>query len=253
MTAGDGRPGEGSVAAPSAEGLAPVVESLLFVAGEPVSLRRLAAILEAPPRVVKAAVELLEQRYNHAHRGVRLFAVAGGYQFRTVPEHAQWVQRLLGQRRARFGRAAMETLAIVAYRQPVTRAEIEAIRGVDAEHAIGALLGRGLIKVAGRREGPGRPLAYATTPEFLAVFGLHDLSELPALEERPEGTERTDDGERPPDGAEGRTAAESAELRGSDLPPKGGGADPGGPGSGGRPGGDDPRGQGGSDPPTGDG
>jgi segregation and condensation protein B len=115
---------------------------------------------------VKAAIARITEVYAQNGRGIRLVAVSGGFQFRTAPENATWVRALLRERPARLGRAAMETLAIVAYKQPATRADVEAIRGVDADSALNTLLQKRLIKIAGRKEAAGRPLMYATTPEF---------------------------------------------------------------------------------------
>ncbi len=164
--------------------LAPILESLLFASGAPVSLRKLVEVLDGPTVAqVRAALELLRQEYAPGKRGIHLVEVAGGYQFRTARENAVWVQALLQEKPQRLGRATLETLAIVAYKQPVTKAEIESIRGVDCDAALNTLLARRLVKIAGRKETIGRPLLYATTPEFLETFGLKDLNDLPALQE----------------------------------------------------------------------
>src|SRR5262245_58676526 len=114
---------------------------------------------------------------------MRLVEVAGGYQFRTAPEHAEWVRRLFQQKPWRLTRPTLETLAIIAYKQPITRAEIEAIRGVDVDSVLASLLSRKLIRIVGRKDVIGRPLLYGTTRQFLEVFGLRDLNGLPALGE----------------------------------------------------------------------
>lgn len=164
--------------------LAYILESVLFAAGEPLPLRRLAEVLDgATLRQIEEALRLLQEEYRPGVRGIHLVEVAGGYQFRTARENAAWVQALFNTKPSRLGRATLETLAIIAYKQPVTKAEIEAIRGVDVDGPLQTLLQRGLIRVAGRRETVGRPLLYATTPEFLETFGLKDLTELPALPE----------------------------------------------------------------------
>ena len=161
-----------------------VVEGLLFASGEPLSLLRLAEIIGGATRAdIRAALAALETRLVADGRGIRLVAVAGGYQLRTAPEHAEWVRRLFQQKPWRLTRATLETLAIVAYRQPITRAEIEAIRGVDADSVIGSLLSRKLVKIVGRKDVIGRPLLYGTTRQFLEVFGLKDLAGLPVLAE----------------------------------------------------------------------
>jgi segregation and condensation protein B len=220
---------EAAAAAPSApvrERLDGIIESVLFAAGAPLPLRRLVDVLDGPSaKDVKAAVERLMSEYNRPERGIHLSAVAGGFQFRSAPAYADWVRTLLRERPARLGRAALETLAIIAYKQPATRAEIEAVRGVDADSAITSLLAKRLIRIAGRKEAVGRPLMYATTPEFLEVFGLNDLSELPVLKEigpvqEPEDEVASDDAD------EWRAAAEDPQPRGSELAAGGGGDDP---------------------------
>jgi len=215
-----------------------IIESVLFAAGAPVGLQRLTEVLNGPPpREVKRAIESLTAHYDTHERGIRLMAVAGGYQFRTAPENNEWVRALLRERPVRLGRAALETLAVIAYKQPVTRAEIEAVRGVDADSSVSSLLSKRLIKIAGRKETVGRPLVYATTPEFLEVFGLKDLKDLPALKEigpAPENDDdaATDDFDQP------GTLAEAPEPGGDQLAPESGEPDPGGEGASERPSGD---------------
>ena len=125
---------------------------------------------------------------RNSSNSVRLVEVAGGYQFRTAKANADWVKKFLGGRPARIGRATLETLAIIAYRQPITRAEIEAIRGVDVDGVINTLLDRSLIRAVARKDVPGRPFLYGTTPEFLQLFNLKDLTHLPTLKEMEEIT-----------------------------------------------------------------
>jgi segregation and condensation protein B len=212
-----------------------IVESLLFAAGTPLSLKRMAQVLDGPTaKELKAAIERLSVEYNRPGRGVQLQAVAGGFQFRSAPANAEWVRALLRERPARLGRAALETLAVVAYKQPATRAEIEAVRGVDCDSALTSLLAKRLIKIAGRKEAIGRPLMYATTSEFLEAFGLNDLTQLPALKEIGPVQEPEDEGAID-DGDDWRAAAEDSEPSRSELAADGGGADPGGPGDGERP------------------
>lgn len=170
------------------ERLVSILESVLFAAGAPVTIKRLIEILGGPRRgpskdEVAAAMARLAEEYAPGQRGIQLVEVSGGYQLRTARENAEWVRAIFRERPSRLGRAAMETLAIIAYRQPATRAEIEAVRGVDADAAINTLLSRRLVKIAGRMEAIGRPLLYATTAEFLETFGLKDLAELPSLRE----------------------------------------------------------------------
>ncbi len=161
-----------------------ILESLLLAAGAPIPVRRMCDALRSGPKAkeVRAALKRLMQRYS-GDCGIHLVEVSGGYQFRTAPANADYVRHLLREKPARLGRAALETLSIVAYKQPATRGEIEAIRGVDADSAINSLLAKKLIKIDGRKETVGRPLLYSTTPEFLEVFGLKDLKELPTLKE----------------------------------------------------------------------
>jgi len=162
--------------------LGAVLEGMLFAAGAPVALARLAEAVDGADRgEVRRALRALAERFEADGRGLRLVEVAGGFQLRTLPEHAHYVRRLLGGRPPRLSRAMLETLAIIAYRQPCTRPEIEAIRGVDVDAVVSTLLERRMIRLLGRKEAPGRPLLYGTTREFLEVFGLPDLDALPPL------------------------------------------------------------------------
>ncbi|MFQ6100968.1 MAG: SMC-Scp complex subunit ScpB [Anaerolineae bacterium] len=166
--------------------LAGRVESLLFVADAPVSVGRLAEALEATAGQVERALTDLEAAY--AGRGLRLQRVNNRVQLITAPQAAPFVERFLGlEARTRLSRAALETLAIVAYRQPITRPEIEAIRGVNSDSVLRTLLGLGLIEEVGRAVTVGRPILYGTTFEFLQHFGLRNLEELPSLGELPAG------------------------------------------------------------------
>ncbi|HEY7559285.1 MAG TPA: SMC-Scp complex subunit ScpB [Candidatus Binatia bacterium] len=161
-----------------------IVESLLFVAEEPLTLHRLAEVIDgADKNEIAAALGQVRIDLETNRRGVRLVEVAGGYQLRTPKENADWVKKFLGGRPARMGRATLETLAIIAYRQPVTKAEIEAIRGVDVDGVVNTLMERNLIRPVGRKDVPGRPFLFGTTAEFLQLFNLKDLSELPTLKE----------------------------------------------------------------------
>lgn len=223
--------GDGASAGPDGRRrLDGIIESVLFAAGGPVPLRRMVEVLNGPShKEVKAAVERLCEEYSRAARGIQLVPVAGGYQFRTAAENGEWVRAFLREKPPRLGRAALETLAVIAYRQPVTRAEIEAIRGVDADSALNSLLSKRLIKISGRKETVGRPLLYATTPEFLEVLGLKDLSELPALREIGPVAETDDDAAiEDAEGAGGGEVAEDLEPGRDQLAESGGGSDPGG-------------------------
>lgn len=161
-----------------------ILESLLFAAGEPVSLNRLAAVLDSVPKEeVRNALNGLGAQYSQGGRGLTVEEVAGGYQLRTRKEFAPQIRKLLAGKPPRLSRSLLETLAIVAYRQPVTRPEIEQVRGVDCGGVLETLLERRLVKIGGRKEAPGRPMLYETTSEFLEVFGLKDLDSLPDLKE----------------------------------------------------------------------
>jgi segregation and condensation protein B len=161
-----------------------ILESLLFAAGEPVSLAQLANALEEVPRErIRKALGEMAAAYASGERGFVLQEVAGGYQLRTPSQYAPYVRRLLSAKPSRLSRPLLETLAIVAYRQPVTRPEIEQLRGVDSGGVLDTLVERSLIRIAGRKDAPGRPIMYTTTPDFLELFGLKDLASLPDLEE----------------------------------------------------------------------
>jgi segregation and condensation protein B len=171
------------------EDIRSIIESLLFVADGPLTIQRLGEVLEgAEKEDVRSILDELQAELENSRRGVRLVEVAGGYQLRTAKVNADWVKKFLGGRPARMGRATLETLAIIAYRQPITRAEIEAIRGVDVDGVINTLLDRSLIRAVARKDVPGRPFLYGTTPEFLQLFNLKDLTHLPTLKEMEEIT-----------------------------------------------------------------
>ena len=161
-----------------------IVESLLFVAEEPLNIERLTKIISgAQAGQIRQALEELEAEYATRQGGFFLNQVAGGYQFRTRPEHMEWIKRLLQPKPLHLSKAALETLAIIAYKQPVIRSDIEYIRGVDCGGVLRVLLERKFIRVLGRRELPGRPLIYATTKHFLEIFGLKNLEDLPTPKE----------------------------------------------------------------------
>jgi segregation and condensation protein B len=164
-----------------------ILESLLLVADGPQSVQRFSEVLEGTDKdTIESALRELQSDLETQNRGIRLTEVAGGYQLRTPKANADWVKKFLGGRPARMGKATLETLAIIAYRQPITRAEIEAIRGVDVDGVIATLLERNLIRAVARKDVPGRPFLYGTTPEFLQLFNLQDLSHLPTLKEMEE-------------------------------------------------------------------
>ena len=168
-----------------------VVESLLFVADAPLTLDRLCSILEEYERPdIRAAVEALLAEYRQAERGIYLAEVAGGWQLRSRPENADYLRRLSRSRTFRFSHSSLETLAIIAYRQPITRAEVEYLRGVDSGGVLKTLLEKKLVRILGKKEIPGRPLIYGTSREFLETFNLKDLASLPTLKEVQELTGR---------------------------------------------------------------
>ncbi|TAJ80754.1 SMC-Scp complex subunit ScpB [bacterium] len=166
-----------------------VLESLLFASDVPLTAQRMGEVLEGVEKnEIAAALEELQTELESAGRGFRLVEVAGGFQMRTPKENAEWVKNLFRGRPARMSRATLETLAIIAYKQPITRAEIEAIRGVDVDGVLSTLLERRLARIVARKDVPGRPFLYGTTSEFLELFNLKDLANLPTLKEMEEMT-----------------------------------------------------------------
>jgi segregation and condensation protein B len=166
------------------ESLKNIIESLLFVADTPLSLDRLKEVLELEDaKDIRSALEQLSQEYEDRQGGIFLSEVAGGYQIRTRPEYHEYVKRLLKPNPHRLSNAALETLAIIAYKQPVIRSDIEHLRGVDCGGILRVLMEKKLIRVLGRKEIPGRPLIYATTKHFLEVFELKNLKDLPSPKE----------------------------------------------------------------------
>ena len=164
--------------------LLPALEALLFSSDQPLTLALLAESLESEPDRVQAALLELGRSYAARGAGIELREIAGGWMLVTTAEHAEWVGRMLrGRKRMRLSRPALETMAIIAYKQPVTKSEVEAIRGVDSSAVLATLLERNLVTIRGRSKVVGRPLLYGTTQEFLDYFGLRDLTELPRPEE----------------------------------------------------------------------
>lgn len=161
-----------------------IIEGLLFVAEEPLTIERIESVAEgASVERVQKALDELEVEYEELGRAFILRKVAGGYQFRTRPELSSYILRLKKKSPTRLSRAALETLAVIAYRQPILRADIEKIRGVDVGGIVKTLMEKGLIRGAGRRDLPGRPIIYGTTKKFLETFDLPNLDALPSLEE----------------------------------------------------------------------
>lgn len=164
--------------------LAKKIEALLIAAGEPISLGKIKGILKDPTvKEIKYALEILNAFYDQTKRSFHILEIAGGYQIYTRPEHSENISKLFNIRESKLTQSALETAAIVAYKQPTTKSEIEEIRGVSSDSPLKTLMDRNLIKITGRGEGPGRPVLYGTTNEFLRYFQLNSLSQLPPMEE----------------------------------------------------------------------
>ena len=172
---------------PMADDLKPIIEALIFASPDPLTPRTLFQLLEGEPKEdVEQALDALQADYRQSG-GLQMVEVAGGYQICTRPELHEWVRRLFHEHsKQRLSVQALETLAVIAYKQPITGAEVAEIRGVNASGVVGTLLERQLVKVVGRKQVVGRPFLYATTREFLNRFGLSDLSDLPKVEEMAE-------------------------------------------------------------------
>jgi segregation and condensation protein B len=162
-----------------------VIEALLFVSNNPLSLDRLKGIFEeTSPEQIEAQIQALSHEYDERGAGIMLAEVAGGYQLATRPENVSWIRKFKSVKvSAKLSKPALETLAIVAYKQPITRMEVEAIRGVNIGGIMRNLMERRLVKIVGKKDVPGKPMMYGTTLEFLQYFGLKDLSALPTLKE----------------------------------------------------------------------
>ena len=187
--------------------LAEAIECLLFATPEPLSLDRIASILEVDEASAHRAIATLRLVYAGG-RGIQMRQVAGGYQLVSHPDFGVYVTRLLSAPPSRLSRAALETLAIIAYQQPITLPEIEAFRGVNSSGVVRTLSDRGLVHESGRRETAGRPALYVTTDEFLMHFGLKDLGDLPDLEDLTPDAVAT--GPKPDDPAESDGSSEAA-------------------------------------------
>jgi len=161
-----------------------VVEALLFASDSPVEAERIQEVLELhSAAAARELVSRLRERLDSEGRALQVMEAGGGFRLVTRPEVAQWLVKLARSRtRSRLSRPALETLAIIAYRQPVSRPEVDAIRGVNSEAVLDNLLDRRMIRIAGRKESPGRPFLYETTREFLVAFGLRDVADLPKVE-----------------------------------------------------------------------
>lgn len=167
-----------------------LLEALFLCSAEPLTLAALADITGYETRDILDALDLLQQEYHQQGRGFEISEIAGGWMFSTFPRHAPFIEKLLKPRLTSLSQASLEVLSIIAYRQPITRGEMEEIRGVNCDSPVNTLLERGLIREAGRKEVPGRPLLFATTTDFLKYFGMASLLELPALKtEAPENNQ----------------------------------------------------------------
>ncbi len=167
---------------PSTDSTRSVIEALMIATTEPLPLRSIAEIAKVSEDTVRAYIDSLNREYQETERAFEIKEIAGGFQIYTLPKYAEWVGAL-HKRKERLSKAALETLAIIAYHQPVIRADMEKIRGVDCTSVLVTLLQKNLIRTCGRLPSPGRPIRYGTTREFLRYFGIRDLSELPKEED----------------------------------------------------------------------
>jgi len=166
-------------------GLEELIESLIFVSLEPLSLEKIKSIIqEFPEKEIEKAIKNLLESYVSNERGIQIIQSAGGYLFSTKPEFDPWIKRLLREeKKTKLSSAAIETLSVVAYHQPITLSEISSLRGADSTHTLKGLLQKRLVKIVGRKKSPGKPLIYRTTDKFLTHFGLNNLKDLPSQEE----------------------------------------------------------------------
>ena len=161
-----------------------IVEALLFASPGPLTQSRVNLIFETDPPKLDEAVKELNSHYEKTNRSFKIQMIAGGFQLTTLPEFDIWIKRMLDKSgKLALSTAALETLAIIAYKQPISRFNVESIRGVDCSGVIKTLLSKSLVRIKGRDEGPGRPLLYATTDKFLENFGVNRISDLPKLKE----------------------------------------------------------------------
>ncbi len=188
-----------------------ILESLLFASDAPVGLATLVEVLDGPDEAaVLSELQAMARDLEESGRGVALVEIAGGWQLLSRKECAPWIDRMLRSRRkVRLSRAGLETLAIVAYKQPVTKVEIDGIRGVDSSGSLHTLLERGLVTIKGRSKGVGRPLVYATSADFLSYMGINDLADLPELKELSAVLEERERLEMEPVDAEASVPAEA--------------------------------------------
>lgn len=173
------------------ENISAIIEALILASESPLPLEKILNVLpDVDKTEVQDALDQLIASYTERQSGISIQEVAGGFQFRTRPEMSAWVKKLKGTKPTTLSPAALETLAIVAYRQPIVKAEIEAVRGVDAGSQLRGLLDKKLIRIVGRKDVPGKPIIYGTTKKFLEVFNLKELADLPTMRELKEITEQ---------------------------------------------------------------
>jgi segregation and condensation protein B len=182
------------------EQLSSVVESIIFISDRPVSLTRLMEVLGEEiisEQELSSVISTIKEKYQESGRGFELREAQGGFHFCSKVQNVEWIRKFLSTKPFRLSRSALETLAIIAYRQPITRAEIDKVRGIDSSHLMRVLIERGLVKMAGKADVPGRPVQYSTTPRFLEVTGLQSLAELPPLSELEQLQGSTEDPNKP--------------------------------------------------------
>lgn len=169
----------------SENNLKSVIEALLFVSEKPLTIERIKNVLDnLDSSQIRALIEELKSEYEKSERGLRIFEVAGGFQIITAPSFAPFLKKFFKERHTeKLSKPALETLAIIAYKQPLTRLEIELLRNVNVDGVMKSLLEKNLIRISGRKKAPGRPIVYGTTRQFLEYFGLKSLEELPKMEE----------------------------------------------------------------------
>jgi len=160
-----------------------IIESLLFVSTEPLSVQDIGKLIDLEKKDIQEIILEIQEEYEKDCHGFQLTQVAGGYLFTTKVQYEPYIEKLLKPQLNTLSHAALETLAIIAYKQPITRGEIEGIRGVKVDKIVSTLVEKKLIEEIGRKEGPGRPIIYGTTKEFLKYFGLNDISQLPKIED----------------------------------------------------------------------
>ena len=175
---------EGEIVAMDEREVMGIIESILFVSGDPVSVKDIGKILGMDVRKVRKLMEKMVDTFNFERRGLQIIRVNDSYQLATRPEFSEYIEKYIGPRQKQtLSQAALETLSIIAYRQPITRMDIEAIRGVKCEYALNILSEKGLIKEVGRLDAPGRPILYGTTDKFLKSFGFSSLKDLPEIDQ----------------------------------------------------------------------